>query len=158
VVAEVPVVDAVATPNPNFTNPPVPEVPSVLPLLPLLPLLPITPDTPTRPPLLPLPPTQWGQVGAVNLPGLNPGFITNVPRQYQTTSPVQSQFSWGRRPYQPGPTFNRDLYRQVAAPAVPFGLQQMYTPMNINRYVAEQAARTQQAIAPAPAPGPVKPA
>ena len=120
---------------------------------------PITPPTPpTKPGYGPISPTEWGKVGTVNLPGLNPGWITNVPAQYQTTSPVQSKYYWGQKPYQPGPTFNRQLYTQVPAPAQPWGLQQMYIPMDIQRYVMEQALRNQQAIAPAPAPGPVKPA
>jgi hypothetical protein len=105
----------------------------------------------------PLGPTKFGTVGRVNIPGTQPGLFQNVPAQYQTTSPVQSKFYYGQRPLQIGTNFSPEQYRAVAAPATPWGLQQMYTPLNINQYVAEQAARTQQAVAPAPAPGPVIP-
>jgi hypothetical protein len=56
---------------------------------------------------------------------------------YNTTNAVQSQYYWGPHPYQPGPTFNQALYNQVPAPAVPFGLQQMYRPTDINTYLAQ---------------------
>jgi hypothetical protein len=64
--------------------------------------------------------------------GLNPGLMEAVP-QYQTTSPVQSQYYWGATPFQTGgPTgqvFDPNVARSSPyAPAVPFGLQQMFTP------------------------------
>jgi hypothetical protein len=80
---------------------------------------------------------KFGQVGQINNPGLNPGWIQPTPF-YNTTSPVQSQYYWGQRPYQPGPTFNQALYNTVpAAPATPFGLQQMYTPTDLNQYLSQ---------------------
>ena len=115
---------------------------------------PVTPTTPTvyppvyvppiTPPVVttgygPVTPLEFGKVGRVNLPGLNPGFITNVPRQYEPSG-VRSQFYYGQRPYQPGPTFDRALYNQTAAPVAPWGLQKMYTPMDINQYLSELTA------------------
>jgi hypothetical protein len=88
-------------------------------------------EDPTKPPKKvyePLPPTVFGDTGNIVNPGLNPGYITDVPVSY-APSGVRSQFYWGQRTYQPGPTFNRDLYNQTpAAPVAPFGLQQMYNP------------------------------
>ena len=85
--------------------------------------------------------------------GLNPGFITNVPPQYQTQDMQQSKFYWGQHPFQVGPEFNRELYTQApAAPATPWGLQEMYTPMNIQQYVQNAMLQNQAGIAPAPAP------
>ncbi len=64
-----------------------------------------------------------------NTGGLNPGYI-EPPTFYNATSPVQSQYYWGDRPYQPGPTFNEVLYNTAPnAPQTPFGLQQMAEPL-----------------------------
>jgi hypothetical protein len=64
-----------------------------------------------------------------NTGGLNPGWI-EPPPFYNATSPVQSQYYWGSRPYQPGPTFNEVLYNTAPnAPQTPFGLQQMAQPL-----------------------------
>jgi hypothetical protein len=74
-------------------------------------------------------------------PGLNPGWIQGLPH-YQAKSPVQSQYYWGAHPYQPGPTFDPVLYNQVpAAPVVPWGLQEMYTPTDISQYLAALKAK-----------------
>jgi len=76
---------------------------------------------------------QWG---TPDMPmtrfGLNPGLMQAVP-QYQTTSPVQSQYYWGAPMYQTGgatgQAFDPNLARSNPyAPATPFGLQQMFTP------------------------------
>lgn len=127
-------------------QPPIPEVvvepppvvtPPVDPVIPYIPPTPITPpDTPVWRPadFTPLP---FGSYGRLPLPGLNPGWVQPAPYYKNNTSPVQSQYYWGPRPYQPGPTFNQALYDQVPAPAVPFGLQQMYQPTNINNYLAQ---------------------
>ena len=123
---------------------------------------PVTVEPPPPPvvlptPVVPTPPTSstrvWDPVTAsfvslpnLPLPGLNPGWIQGLPH-YQATSPVQSQYYWGQHPYQPGPVFNPTLYNQTpAAPAQPWGLQQLYTPTNIQQYLASQV------------PGPVAPA
>jgi hypothetical protein len=88
----------------------------------------------------PITPLMFGTAGQINNPGLNPGFIQPTP-YYRTTSPVQSQYYYGQRPYQPGPTFNQALYNTVPnAPAVPFGLQQMYTPTDLNAYLSQFTA------------------
>ena len=85
----------------------------------------------------PITPLVFGQVGQVNNPGLNPGFVQPTPF-YRTTSPVQSKFYYGQHPYQPGPTFNQTLYNTVpGAPQQPFGLQQMYTPTDLNAYLSQ---------------------
>jgi len=90
--------------------------------------------------------------------GLNPGWITDVPGQYQTQNMQQSKFYWGKQPLQTGTTFNRELYAQApGAPAKPWGIQEMYTPMNIQQYIVQKMLQNQAAVAPAPAPGPVAP-
>lgn len=137
---DVPVTDAV----PSIVNPD-PAVTTitgiadaVLPYIPaIIPTNPVVPTGPTQPPLTPLPDTKWGATGGLVNPGLNPGFITDVPDQYNATSPVQAQYYWGGHPYQTGTTFNRDLYKQVPADAQPWGLQQTYTPTDINAYLQQ---------------------
>ena len=95
----------------------------------------------------PITPLMFGTAGQVNNPGLNPGFIQPSP-YYNTTSPVQSQYYYGQRPYQPGPVFDQALYNQVPnAPAVPFGLQQMYTPTDLNQYL-NQFTQSSGPVAP----------
>jgi hypothetical protein len=84
----------------------------------------------------PLAPIEWGTVGTVNAPGLNPGLIGTVPQDYQTTSPVQSKFYYGPRPYQAGTTFDPALYAAVPKPVQPYGLQQAFfeTPQSYDQY------------------------
>lgn len=71
-----------------------------------------------------------GPIQNINLPpGLNPGWIAPTPF-YNTTSPAQSQFYWGAHPFQPGPTFNAQLYNQsVGAPMTPWGQQNIAQPL-----------------------------
>jgi hypothetical protein len=151
-------VDAVPTPNPNYTNPPVPGVVegvidytkalagaagnlSAADLAKLYAgwmiiggiLTP--PRPPTRKPYGPIDYLSFGKLNDLKQPGLNPGFIR--PDQfYQTTSPIQGQYYWGQHPYQAGTTFNSQAYNQVpGADATPWGLQQMYAPTDINAFV-----------------------
>ena len=59
-------------------------------------------------------------------PGMNPGLMgAGIQPAYQTTSPVQSQYYWGRQPYMARP---EDLanYNQVPMPQQPWGIQQGY--------------------------------
>lgn len=118
--------------GPVDTGPGTPYVPPVVP--PYVPT-PIGPIIPPPPPV-----TQDGSYtlnwGTPQMPqtrfGLNPGLMEAVP-QYQTTSPVQSQYYWGASPFQTGgPTgqvFDPNVARSSPyAPATPFGLQQMFTP------------------------------
>jgi hypothetical protein len=120
-------------PGPDITPEPPPYTPPVIEPPPYVaPPIYVPPiEDPTKPPKKvydPLPPVNWGNFGPLVNPGLNPGYITNVPRAY-APSGVRSQFYWGQHPYQPGPTFDRSLYNQTpAAPATPWGLQQMYNP------------------------------
>ena len=97
-------------------------------------------DIPETPPYIPIvtPPTtpaipvdnthygtyKWGTPPAIKVPeGLNPGFITNVPDFYQPTNQAGSKYYWGAHPFQPGQTFDPQLYNQVPnAPVNPFGL------------------------------------
>jgi hypothetical protein len=63
--------------------------------------------------------------------------LINAQQFYNTTSPVQGQYYWGNHPYQPGPTFDPLLYNNVpGAAAQPWGLQQMYTPVDLNAVLA----------------------
>jgi hypothetical protein len=114
----------------------------------------VPPFVPVPPPIVPadtwkgwspIDPLAFKRLPDLRLPGLNPGFIAPAP-YYQTTSPVQSQYYWGARPYQPGPTFNQALYDTVPAPAQPWGLQQMYTPTDLNQFL--QGFSTVGPIAP----------
>jgi hypothetical protein len=133
-------------PPPVVTQPPAPPpAPTPAPvevITPPTPYVPVpTPPVGEEPPKWsgwgPVDPLKFGQVGQVNNPGLNPGWIQPTPF-YNTTSPVQSQYYWGQRPYQPGPRFDQALYNTVpAAPATPFGLQQMYTPTDLNQYLSQ---------------------
>jgi hypothetical protein len=153
----VPVVDAVPTPNPNYTNPPTPTLPeavvdygkAVVEGMSAADLAKIaagwviingvlTPPAPaTRQPYGPLPPVNWGSVAGLVNPGLNPGYMVNPPTFYNTTSPVQSKFNYTPKAYQPGPTFDPLAYNNVpGARATPWGLQQLYTPTDINTYLA----------------------
>jgi hypothetical protein len=102
---------------------------------PFVPVTPVIPpdEPPTLPPFTPLP---FKRLPDLKLPGLNPGWIMPEP-YYQNTSPVQSKYYWGNRPYQPGPTFNQQLYDQVPAPQQPWGLQQMYSPIDLNQYLQQ---------------------
>jgi hypothetical protein len=54
---------------------------------------------------------------------LNPGFIAPTPF-YNTTRPEQAKYYYGTHAYQPGPTFDPNLYNYApAAPNTPFGSQ-----------------------------------
>jgi hypothetical protein len=132
-VAPPPVTPPAPTPAPvEVITPPTPYVP--------VPTPPVGEDPTKFKGYGPITPLVFGDVGQINNPGLNPGFIQPAP-YYRTTSPVQSQYYWGQRPYQPGPTFNQALYNTVpAAPATPFGLQQMYTPTDLNAYLSQFTA------------------
>jgi hypothetical protein len=95
----------------------------------------------------------WGQGVPIGQSGLNPGYITNVPAQYQTQNMQQSKFYYGPKPYQSGGTtgqvFDPNLYRSApAAPISPFGLQQMYNPQT--QTIENLLAGVQQASAVAP--------
>ncbi len=140
-----PLVPGDSTPRPpvaevDITQPPTPAPVEVI--TPPTPYVPVpTPPVPEDPPKWsgwgPVDPLKFGDVGQVNNPGLNPGWVQPTPF-YNTTSPVQSQYYWGQHPYQPGPRFDQALYNNVpAAPAVPFGLQQMYTPTDLNAYLSQ---------------------
>ena len=88
----------------------------------------------------PITPLEFGDVGKIYNPGLNPGFVQPTAF-YRTSSPVQSKFYWGQHPYQPGPTFDQTLYNTVpGAPQQPFGLQHMYTPTDLNQYLSQFTA------------------
>lgn len=57
-------------------------------------------------------------------PGINPGLVgAAVGPAYNTTSPVQSQYYWGRQPYF---AYNEDLanYNRTPMPVQPWGIQQ----------------------------------
>ena len=135
------------TPPPAGTTPATPG--GVAPVTPVFPI--ITPSTPT-------PggggggytPTPGGPIQAINLPGgLNPGFMDPTPF-YNTFNDAQSQFSWGQRAFQPGPTFDPTLYNQAYAPQTPWGAQQMAQPLT-----PEQFARAAQGLPVAQTPDPV---
>ena len=60
-------------------------------------------------------------------PGMNPGLVgAGIRPAYETTSPVQSQYYWGRQPYM-ATAADLDKYNQSPfMPAQPFGIQQGY--------------------------------
>lgn len=101
----------------------------------------------------PIKPLDWGKGVPIGAQGLNPGYITNVPQQYQTQNMQQSKFYWGQKPYQTGgPTgqvFDPNLYQSSpGAPAQPFGLQQMYNPQTQTIENLLQGVRQASAVAP----------
>jgi hypothetical protein len=137
--------------NANLTpSQPIPEVQAESPAEPAEPTVPTQPITttppvapPTYPPIYvppvetppatrpgygPITPLDWSAGVPLDMSGLNPGYITNVPRQYEPSG-VRSQYYYGPKPYQAGTTFDPALYRSApAAPVAPWGLQQMYNP------------------------------
>jgi hypothetical protein len=127
VVPETPVVQPPVVQPPTVTEPP-----TTIPYNPTLPVTPPVVNVP-NPPIVddtktPVDTTHygsytWGDVTPVKIPsGLNPGLIKPTP-YYQTTDPAQSQYYWGSHPYQPGQTFNSQLYNNaVGAPATPYGV------------------------------------
>ena len=129
----------VETPKTTVTPAPVTVITPVTPYVPVP--TPPVPEDPVKPKGYgPITPLGFGDVGQIFNPGLNPGFVQPTPF-YNTTSPVQSQYYWGQHPYQPGPRFDQNLYNQVPnAPRTPFGLQQMYTPTDLNQYLSKFTA------------------
>lgn len=67
--------------------------------------------------------------------GLNPGWIEPTPF-YNTTDPVQSQYSWSGHGFQEGPAFNAQKYNQAAAPVTPWGIQHIDEPLTPQEMVA----------------------
>jgi hypothetical protein len=162
-----PVTDAVATPNPNYTNPPAPSVPAAVADLAgaaagslsaadlakiaagwviINGILTPPPAAPTS--YGPIKPLDWGKAVPLDASGLNPGYIVNVPQQYQTQNMQQSKFYWGQKPFQVGPTFSPETYRNVPAPAVPWGLQQMYNPQTQNIQSLLEGVQQASQVAP----------
>jgi hypothetical protein len=117
-------------PEPPAPEPPAPPV--APPTYPPIYVPPVETPPATRPGYGPITPLDWGQGVPLDMSGLNPGYITNVPRQYEPSG-VRSQYYYGPKPYQTGgPTgqvFDPALYRSApGAPVAPYGLQQMYNP------------------------------
>jgi hypothetical protein len=145
---EIPTIEVTAPRPPPLTPPVSVVIPDnssyVAPVVvepPAEPVAPVTPTTPTttppvvnvaNPPIVtdqpPTKPTTYGVYSfgdPINIKlatGLNPGLIAPTP-YYQTTNPAQSQYYWGSHPYQPGQTFDNELYNNApGAPATPYGL------------------------------------
>lgn len=115
--------------TPPTTTIPYDPVNPVTPVTPIFPV--ITPTTPTTPvtPTTPTTPGTGGYNPTVNpMSGLNPGLV-NPTAFYKTTSPAQSQFSWGARSFQPGPQFDSKLYNSAPAPQTPWGIQNIAKPL-----------------------------
>ena len=133
-----------------------PETPVVTPPV-LVP--PVVPNTPTTTDNTHAGTYKWGTVPKVNIPtGLNPGFI-HPTAFYSNTTPSQAQFYWGSHPYQPGPTFNSQLYNTVpAAPTTPWGATNASvaaTPAQV--FAAMQGRYPLFGVTSAQVAGPVKP-
>jgi hypothetical protein len=131
-------------------TPKIPEVVAETPTEPVTPTEPTVPEEPTVPivPIIPptgpsTPPTLHGVSNIGPIPnlyapkGLNPGWITNVPAHYVTTNPAQAQYYWGAHPYQPGSTFDPNLYNQTPnAPAEAWGAKQAQTAATADQILA----------------------
>jgi len=111
---------------PELTEPPLePETPEI-PFIP--PYIPPEPTPPGRSPqgtYVPAPPDpRWS--GRIPLPGLNPGYMEQgVKPMYETTSPVQAQYYWGKQPYMESMEDLQRTYNQVpGAPEQPWGTTQ----------------------------------
>lgn len=74
--------------------------------------------------------------------GLNPGWIEPTPF-YNTTDPVQSQYSWAGHGFQEGPAFNAQKYNQAAAPITPWGIQHSAQPLTPQEMVAASRGQYQ---------------
>ena len=99
-----------------------------------------------------------GKFGALADPGLNPGFIGPVKPFYKTTSPVQSQFYWGQHPYMATAADLANYNNIPGAPAVPWGAQQGYQPLDIQDFINRNVNEYTQAASQGRAPvGPVAP-
>jgi hypothetical protein len=123
----------VQVPEPPAPEPPAPEPPAPPvapePVYPPIYVPPVVTPPPARPGYGPITPLDWGKGVPLDMSGLNPGYITNVPRYYNNPSPVAAQYYYGQRPYQTGTEFDPVLYNTLpVAPPTPFGLQQMYDP------------------------------
>jgi hypothetical protein len=117
----------------------------------------LTPPAPAkRAPYGPIAPPEWGRVGELVNPGLNPGFMVQPPKFYETTSPVQGQYYWGQHAPQTGATFDPLAYNNVPnAPVAPWGLQQMYNPQT--QTINSLLSGVQQAATQAPYNQPAAP-
>jgi hypothetical protein len=156
-----PITPSEPIPEVKVPEQPAPEQPA--PEQPVAPTEPVYPPVYVPPIDTSTPPTPFKPYGlGAGTPlvgvGLNPGYITNVPRYYNNPSPVAAQYYYGQHPYQPNPTvFDRVLYNTLpVAPAVPFGLQQMYDPRtqtieNLLRGVGQASAVAPYNIPRAPA-------
>jgi hypothetical protein len=112
-----------------------------------------TPPAPVKREYGPITPMDWGVGVPLDNSGLNPGYITNVPKQYAPQG-VRSQYYWGQKPYQAGTTFDPALYQSApAAPVQPWGLQQMYNPQTQTINNLLQGVKAASAIAPYNMPG-----
>jgi hypothetical protein len=90
--------------------------------------------------------------------GLNPGMIGPVKPFYQTTNPVQSQFYWGQHPYMATGADLANYNNIPSAPAVPWGAQQGYEPLNIQQFIDQNVNEYTLAASQGRAPiGPVAP-
>ena len=126
----IPEVQANVVPTtPTTTTPPSVSPVAPEPVYPPVYVPPVDTATPEKRGYGPITPLDWGQGVPLDMSGLNPGYITNVPRYYNNPSPVAAQYYWGQRPYQTGTEFDPVLYNTLpVAPPTPFGLQQMYNP------------------------------
>ena len=95
--------------------------------------LPPTDTAPLNPPtardmgtFTPAPPDPSWSI-PLQYPGMNPGLVgAGIRPAYETTSPVQSQYYWGRQPYMATPA-DLDRYNQSPfMPQQPWGIQQGY--------------------------------
>ena len=100
----------------------------------------------------PIDPLTLKHLTALEAPGVNPGYFTRATPFYNTQSPVQSEYYWGQHPYQSGAQFSQTQYNAVPAPVQPWGLQQMYTPTDINQYLAQLKADAAGTLAAPAAP------
>ena len=126
----IPEVQANVVPTtPTTTTPPSVSPVAPEPVYPPVYVPPVDTATPEKRGYGPITPLDWGRGVPLDMSGLNPGYITNVPRYYNNPSPVAAQYYWGQRPYQTGTEFDPVLYNTLpVAPPTPFGLQQMYNP------------------------------
>lgn len=99
----------------------------------------------------PLPPVNFGKLGDLANPGLNPGFIQAHPF-YNTTSPVQSQYYWGNHPYAYDQADRANYNNVPYAPAVPWGVQQAQAPFDVNQFIRSTINPQSQAAAAGTAP------
>ena len=141
-------------PPPGVTGPGY-DVGAIVATPPLTDTTPLTPTPPARPDMGTFTPASpdpsWSQ--PLQYPGMNPGLVgAGIRPAYQTTSPVQSQYYWGRQPFFAQAEDLQNYNTSPYMPAQPWGIQQGYFEMPPAYAQTPVFGANMQPIAPADMP------